>query len=88
MVHGRGFVVRHRWQFPRVWIAWGKWWALQMYLYPCVSLGIHIDVSRPVIDLHFLFFILAIGPEAAITGQADRHRHSCRGFLFKTDPDL
>jgi hypothetical protein len=31
---------------------------------------------------------LALGPDAHITSQADRHRHSCRGFLFADDPHL
>jgi len=79
-----------RWlqQSPRVFLAWGKWWAFQAYFYPCVSFGIHIDFQRKLIDLHFLWFILALGARAHITGQADRHRHTCRGFMFDSDPRL
>jgi len=31
---------------------------------------------------------IAIGPESHITGQQDRHRQCCRGFLFADDPVL
>jgi hypothetical protein len=72
----------------RVWLAWGKYWAAQAYWYPCVSFGVHVDPRHPLIDLHFLVFTLSLGPAAHITGQADRHRQSCRGFLFPTDPVL
>ena len=73
---------------PRVWIAWGKRWAFQAYWYPCVSLGIHIDPRRPLVDVHFLVFILAVGKRPVITSELDRHRHTCRGFLFSDDPVL
>jgi hypothetical protein len=72
--------------FPRVWLFWGKYWAFQAYFYPCVSFGVHIDPNKPLLDIHFLFFTLAIGREPHITGQAERHVQSCRGFLFETDP--
>ena len=71
--------------FPRVWLAWGKYWAFQAYWYPCISVGFHFDPRRPLLDIHFLFFTLAIGPEAHITGQEQRHVQSCRGFLFSDD---
>jgi hypothetical protein len=74
--------------FPRVWLAWGKWWAAQAYWYPCVSFGVHIDPTKPLLDIHFLFFTFSIGPDAHITGQRDRHRQSCRGFLFADNPFL
>jgi hypothetical protein len=75
----------HR-QFPRVWLAWGKWWAAQLYLYPCLSVGIHIDPRRPLLDLHLGILTVSFGPAAHITGQEDRHRQSCRGFMFSDDP--
>lgn len=37
---------------PRVIIAWGKYWAAQVYLYPSASVGFHVDPRRPVLDLH------------------------------------
>jgi hypothetical protein len=68
--------------FPRVWILWGHWWALQFAPGPYISLGFHLDPRRPLLDLHLAWVTIAIGPEAHITGQQDRHRQSCRGFLF------
>lgn len=73
---------------PKVFLAWGKYWAFQAYWYPCISFGIHIDFSKPLVDIHFLFFTLAIAKNAHITGLKDRVRHTCRGFLFSTDPIL
>lgn len=72
----------------RVWLAWGSGWAVQAYWYPCVSLGVHVDLARLLIDVHVLVFTIAIGRAAHITGQQDRHAHSCRGFLFANDPVL
>ena len=73
---------------PKVFIAWGRGWAFQAYWYPTLSLGVSIDFSRTMIDIHFLFFTLALGPDSHITSQKDRHRHSCRGFLFASEPQL
>jgi hypothetical protein len=73
-------------QFPRVWLIWGPGFAFQAYFYPCVSFGIHFDASRLLLDVHFLFFTLAIGKRAHITNKEDRTRHSSRGFMFETDP--
>lgn len=73
---------------PRVLIAWGRGWAAQLYLYPCFSFGFHLDLRRPLLDLHLGVLTFSVGPEAHITGQRDRHRQSCRGFLFATDPVL
>ena len=75
-------------RFHRVFLAWGKWWAFQAYLYPALSLGIHIDPRRPIIDIHFLIFTFSIGKFPILTNEMDRKRQSCRGFLFITDPVL
>ena len=72
----------------KVWIAWGPWWAAQLYWAPYLSFGIHLEPRRPLLDLHLLWLILSFGPDAHITGQRDRHRHSCRVFLFADDPVL
>lgn len=72
----------------RVWVVWGRWWAVQVYWYPCASLGIHLDLGRPLVDLHLLIVTVALGTAAHITAQRDRHRHTCRGFLFADDPVL
>jgi len=99
----------------KVWLAWGKWWAFQYYRVPCSSLGFHVDLRRPLLDLHVTPLVVAfalvpfglpwwvacllhlvpagvvtlsVGAAPHITGQADRHRQSCRGFLFADDPIL
>lgn len=72
--------------FPRVFLAWGRWWAAQVFLYPHLSIGVHVDLKRPLLDLHLGIVTLAFGPAAHITDQAERHRHSCRGFLFSDNP--
>ena len=61
------------------------------------SLGFHIDLKRklsadmpenkPLLDLHLGWVIIAMGPDSHITGQADRHRHSSRGFMFIDSPE-
>lgn len=73
--------------FPSVFLAWGKGWAAQVYLYPHFSLGVHLDFKRPLLDLHLGIMTLAFGPAAHITNQKDRHRHSCRGFLFSDNSE-
>jgi hypothetical protein len=80
--------VRSYWPFSHVWLAWGKWWAIQAYFFPCVSFGVHLDPTKPLMDVHFLIFTFSLGPDAHITGQRDRHRQSCRGFLFADHPIL
>lgn len=72
----------------KVWLAWGARWAFQVYRAPYVSLGFHLDFRRPVLDVHVGWAILSLGSEAHITGQVDRHRQSCRGFLFADSPYL
>jgi hypothetical protein len=61
---------------------------VQLYAGPYASLGVHVDLGRPLLDLHLGWLIVALGPAAHITGQLDRHRHTCRGFLFSDSPWL
>lgn len=75
-------------RYRDVWLWWGRGWAVQFWPGPYLSIGFHFDARRPVFDLHLGWLIIAVGSEAAITGQADRHRHSCRGFLFSDSPHL
>ena len=66
----------------KVWLWIGRGWALQRYVSSYVSLGIHWDYGRGVLDLHLGRFILALGPHPELTPYADRARASCRGFLI------
>lgn len=72
----------------KVWLAWGKYWAVQVYRGPYFSLGLHIDFRKPYMDVHFWWVIASVGREPVMTAERDRHRTSCRGFLFKDDPVL
>jgi hypothetical protein len=72
----------------KVWLWWGRWWAVQLYVYPHVSLGLHIDFKRPYIDLHLPLFTLSVGNNPVITNADERHRGACRGFLFGDEPVL
>ena len=45
----------------KVFLFWTKFLAIQLYINPYISLGIHIDFARPVIDIHFLWLIIAVG---------------------------
>ena len=71
----------------KVWLWWGRWWALQVQMQNYFSIGLHLDFSRPYADLHFGWMILSIGRNPVMTHLRDRHRGSCRGMLF-TDPVL
>lgn len=74
--------------FRNVWLWWGCGWAVQFWPEPYLSLGIHIDPRRPIIDLHLGWLIVALGRAAHITELRDRHRHTCRGFCRADDPYL
>ena len=67
----------------KVWLWSGKKpipWAVQLYVNKYVSLGMHIDFSRPLLDIHLGWFIVAIGVNPSVTARIDRYRHTCRGF--------
>ena len=67
----------------KVFLFWTKFLAIQLYINPYISLGIHIDFARPVIDIHFLWLIIAVGKTPQWTKPKDRFRLSCRGFLIE-----
>ena len=73
----------------KVWLWWGKGWAVQLYRAAYLSVGIHVDLRRPLLlDVHFGWLIIALGVKAVETLPIDRHRHTCRGFLFADSPVL
>jgi hypothetical protein len=58
-----------------------------LYVNRYVSLGIHFDWGRPMLDLHLGWLIVAIGSRPSITSNLDRFRESCRGFTFDDHED-
>jgi len=72
----------------KVWLVWGPWWAVQFYAGAYLSVGAHLDLRRPYLDLHVLWFIISLGRLPVLTNELDRHRHTCRGFLFRDSPLL
>jgi hypothetical protein len=67
----------------KIWLWSGEWWALQLYINRYLSVGVHVDCQRPLIDIHAGWFILALGRRPEITLDADAQRQSCRGFLIR-----
>lgn len=78
---------RHK-PFRGVWLWWNRWVAIQLWPDAYLSIGIHVDFRRPLLDLHLGWIIIAIGSDGVITDLRDRHRHTCRGFLRGDDPIL
>lgn len=72
----------------KIWLWWGRWWAVQFYWHASLSLGAHVDFTQPYLDLHVLWATLSIGNNPVMTNLKDRHRGACRGFLFPDTPVL
>lgn len=72
----------------KVWLWWGSWWAVQFYRAGYVSLGVHVDLRRPYIDLHVLWLIASVGRNPGFTDEAEWKRGSCRGFITQDRPVL
>jgi hypothetical protein len=66
----------------KIWLWYGKHWAVQLYINRYISLGIHLDFQRPLLDIHFFWFTFAFGHRPEITPSVDAQRQSCRGFLI------
>jgi len=85
-------LLRIGWKFLRVhkkvWLLYNSWFAMQYQGGRYFSLGIHLDWDKFYIDFHFWKFIISIGNNPVLTPERDRHRGSCRGFLFPDDPIL
>lgn len=69
----------------RIW--WGRYWAIQYVANEWLSLGIHINQNRPLIDLFIGPITIAIGNHPIYTDPMYKHRHSCRGFIIGTTAD-
>lgn len=71
----------------RVWLWWGRWWAVQFVaLWDEVALGMRCNLRRPVLDLYLGPLTIAVGRHAVYTDERARYRDSCRGMLFHDDP--
>ena len=68
----------------KVWLWWGRWWAVQIQRGQYVSLGIHVDCGKPYLDLHFGWCIASIGNNPVMTYLRDKHRGSSRGMFTET----
>ena len=67
----------------KIWLWYGSWWAVQLYVNRYLSLGVHLDWQRPLLDLHLGWLIVALGRRPEITLEAESQRQSCRGFLIR-----
>jgi hypothetical protein len=65
----------------KVWLWYGRWWAVQLYLNSYVSLGLHVDFRKPYLDIHALWFIVSVGNNPVFGWPEDQQRGSCRGML-------
>jgi hypothetical protein len=69
----------------KVWLAWGRWWAIQIVWLPECSFGVHIEWQRPLVDVFLGIATIAIGNHPVLSDPRTRDAHSCRGFLFPED---
>jgi hypothetical protein len=67
----------------KIWLWWGPWWAVQLYVNHYVSLGVHLDWRKPLLDLHLGWLTIAFGDSPVMTPPEDAQRRSCRGFLLQ-----
>lgn len=68
----------------KVWVWWGNWWAVQLvWIWWEAGLGIWVELRRPLIDLHLLWFTISIGKHPALTDERWKRRHSGRGFFYR-----
>jgi hypothetical protein len=66
----------------KVWLWWGKWWAVQVQLPVTLAVGMRVELRRPLFDLYVGSVTVSVGRHAVITDESVRHADSCRGFLF------
>ena len=68
----------------KVWLWYGRWWALQLQWGRYFSLGVHLDFYKPYLDLHFAWFIVSVGKNPVMGHLRDQQRGSCRGMMAQT----
>lgn len=74
--------MRYRRHHRKVMLAWGAWWAVQLYLFPQLSLGLRLELKRPMLDVYLGPLTIAFGRHPILTDERVRYADSCRGFLF------
>jgi len=70
----------------KVFLAWNKWFAVQVVTMLEISLGVAFHWRRPMLDIYLGPLTLAVGRNAALTDQHERLRGRCRGFFIGEYP--
>lgn len=71
----------------KVWLWWGRWWAVQYVAMLELSFGVAFHWRRPMLDLYLGPLTVAVGRTAVLTDQHDRLRGRCRGFIIAGELD-
>jgi hypothetical protein len=71
----------------KVYLWWGRWWAVQVVTMFEVALGVAFHWRRPMLDIYLGPLTIALGRNAVLTDQHDRLRGRCRGFIIAGGPD-
>lgn len=70
----------------KVWLAWGRWWAIQgVWIWSEVSLGLRVEWRRPLLDLFLGPLTIAVGNHPVLTDPRMNQYYSGRGFV-NADP--
>lgn len=71
----------------RTYLAWGRWWAVQLVIGEVGGFGIRPVLTRPLLDLYLGPLTVSVGNNPIWTDRATYgHRVSCRGFLVLDEP--
>lgn len=62
-----------------------SYWMIQIVFGWQCSFGIHIDLSRKYIDIHFLWATFSFGYNAPYSDYIDSHRWDSRGGMIKPE---
>ena len=76
------------WLTRRTYIAWGRWWAVQVVVGEIGGFGFRPVLTRPSLDLYLGPLTIALGRSPHMTDPAQRERWSCRGFFIADHPVL
>lgn len=74
-----------KWLHQKVWLVWGRWWAVQVVLWlPEFSLGFHVEPKRPLLDIYLPWVTIALGDHPVWSDARYKHLHRGRGMLYGT----